>query len=664
MKKRKITKDDLLKMKFVDGVALSPDETEIAINVRTIAADKKKYRSHLYMINVDGSDLRQYTHGEVSDSVPVFSPDGKWLAFVSKRNDKKGIYVMPRHGGEPRLLNDMEGDFGDLQFTPDSKKILCTFRKYDDVPKTKEGKRETPVYRHITRLFHKLDNYGFMPKDEAQIWTIDLATGKGTQLTKGGVEKSSVTCSPDGRWIAYVTNIQRNFDLYPDLQDIFMMPISGGKARLVTTPKGPLGFLKFSPDGRFLAYLGHDNPDDSWGATNWNVWKVPVRGGKAVCLTKRLDRYCMDETISDTVESHSGGLVHWSPDGRWIYFVVSDSGSTNLYRVSASGRVIEPVMRGKQHVMGASLSRKTTKVALVISNHTMPAEVHAFDLVKRNARIEKLTAFNKTLLDEIMLAKPEEIIFRSTGNYPVHGWIMKPPDFSPRRKYPSVLEIHGGPRVQYGNSFFHEFQVLAAAGFVVYFSNPRGGQGYGEKHADTITNAWGTVDFDDCMAFADYMEAKPYINKKRMGVTGGSYGGYMTNWIVGHTNRFAAAITQRSVVNMESMFGSSDIGYLMTKEIFGTPYNNLENWRKMSPLTYVKKIRTPLLISHSEQDLRCPIEQGEQLFISLKMLGRTVEMIRFPEEPHGLSRCGRPDRRLVRLEWFVKWFDRYLKGKK
>ncbi len=664
MKKRKITKEDLLKLKFVDGVVMAPDETEIAISVRTITEDKRKYHSHLFMIDCDGSNLRQYTHGEVSDSVPVFSPDGNWLAFTSKRNEKKGIYVMPRRGGEPKLLCEMEGDFGNLEFSPDAKKLLFVFRKHDEVPKSKDGKRETPVYRHITRLFHKMDNYGFNPKEEFQIWTVEVASGKSTQLTKGGYEKSFATFSPDGRSIAYISNIQKNADLYPDLQDIFIMPAGGGKARLIPTPKGPLGFLKFSPDGQTLAYLGHDNPDDSWGVTNWHVWKVPVRGGKAVNLVKKLDRFCMDETISDTVEAHSGGLVHWSPDGRWIYFVVSDSGSTNLYRVAASGRAIEPVIRGKQHVMGASLAGKTTKVALVISNHTMPAEVHAFELNKRGAKQVRLTSFNKWLTDEVMISKPEEIIFRSTGNYPVHGWIMKPPDFSPRRKYPSVLEIHGGPRVQYGNTFFHEFQLLAANGYVVYFSNIRGGQGYGEKHADTITNAWGTVDYEDCMAFADYMESKPYINKKRMGVTGGSYGGYMTNWIVGHTNRFAAAITQRSVVNLESMFGSSDIGYLMTKEIFGTPYNNLESWRRMSPLSYVKKIRTPLLISHSEQDLRCPIEQGEQLFISLKMLGRTVEMIRFPEEPHGLSRCGRPDRRLVRLEWFVKWFDRYLKVKK
>lgn len=663
MKKRKITADDLLRIKFVEGVAMSPDETEIAMTVKIAADDKKKYYSHIYMINVDGSNLRQYTHGEVSDSLPVFSPDGKWLAFTSKRGEKKGLYVMPRNGGEAKLLVEKDGSTSNISFSPDGKKILAIFRKADEVPKNKEGKKEAPVYRHVTRLFYKMDNYGFWPKEQGQVWTFDLADGKGTQLTKGGRDKEWPTFSADGKWIAYVTNIQKNQDVDSDLQDLFVMPAHGGKARRIPTPLGPVMMPKFSPDGKHLAYLGHANPNDSWGVTNYHVWKVPVRGGVAVDLTRKLDRMGYDLTISDTVEGHDGALLRWSPDGRQIYFILSDAGSTHLYRVTSSGSKIEAVVTGKLHVMGASVNGAASKAALIISHHTMPAEVHVADLRKKS-KPQRLTNFNKKVVDELLLVKPEEIIFKGHDGYPVHGWVMKPPDFVAKKKYPSILEVHGGPRVQYGNTFFHEFQFLAAQGYVVYFANIRGGQGYGEKHADTITNAWGTVDFDDCMAFSDYMEKQPYIDKKKMGVTGGSYGGYMTNWIVTHTNRYRAAVTQRSVVNLASMFGSSDIGFAVPKEIYGTPYSNPDGYRKMSPITYVKNIRTPLLISHSEQDLRCPIEQAEQLFISLKMLGRTVEFIRFPEEPHGLSRCGRPDRRLARLEWFKKWFDRYLKGRK
>ncbi|MFH2054607.1 MAG: S9 family peptidase [bacterium] len=667
MKKRKITTDDLLKLKFVESVAMAPDEAEIAFTVKTVAEDKKKYFSHLYLINTDGTDLRQYTQGEINDSAPIFSPDGTLIAFSSKRGEKKGIYVIPRHGGEAKLLIEKDGGFSELSFSPDSKKILCLFRAADEVPKNKEGKKEQPVYRHITRLFYKLDGAGFMPKAEAQIWLFDVESGEGTQLTKDNRAKECPSFSPDGRYVVYTANLGRNPDIEMDSVDLLVIPAKGGKARKIATPKGPSHLPRFSPDGKTIAYIGHDNPEDSWGVTNIHVWKVPFRGGKAVDLTAKLDRMTIDLTISDTSEGFGGTAPIWSADGRWIYFQISDAGATQLCRVSASGRKFETVIGGKQHVVGVSLAGKKSKVALVVTNPTMPAEIHVAG-VGPNSKPKRLTFLNQELEKEVALAKPEEVIFKAHDGYPVHGWILKPFGFKPRRKYPSILEVHGGPRVQYGFSFFHEMQWLAAQGYVVYYGNPRGGQGYGEEHADTITADWGSVDYDDCMAFTDFMEKKSYIDKKRMGVTGGSYGGFMTNWVVGHTQRFAAAVTQRSVVNCESMFGSSDIGFHMPREIardkWATPITHLDHYRKQSPLVYAKKIKTPLLIIHSEQDLRCPIEQGEQLFVTLKMMKRTVEMVRFPEEPHGLSRCGRPDRRVARLEWILKWFDRYLRGKK
>jgi dipeptidyl aminopeptidase/acylaminoacyl peptidase len=309
--------------------------------------------------------------------------------------------------------------------------------------------------------------------------------------------------------------------------------------------------------------------------------------------------------------------------------------------------------------MAASLRSGGKHIASIISSSTKLAELH---VSTGTGKPKQLTRLNKEF-DGIAIQKPEEIIVKSDDGYPIHAWILKPPDFNPKKKYPSILEIHGGPRAQYGNSFFHEMQYLAAKGYVVYYGNPRGGQGYGRKHAEVIINAWGTVDYDDCMALAYHMAKQPYIDCRKMGVTGGSYGGYMTNWIVTHTNMFAAAVTQRSVVNFISFYGASDIGFALDREIKGNPWDNFDSWWEMSPIKHVANVRTPLLISHSEQDLRCPIEQGEQLYIALKKLGRKVEMIRFPDEPHGLSRCGRPDRRIARLEWIAKWFDKYLKGK-
>ncbi len=663
MKKRKITAEDLLKLKYVRSVAVSPDDSKIMFTVEAAAEDKKGYHSHIYMMNSDGGDFVQYTSGKVKDSNPIFSPDGRWIVFTSKRGEKKGIYKMPTSGGEAKLLADDDGSYSELSISPDSKKILAVFKKADDVPKDDKGKKEEPVYRHITRMFYKLDNAGFMPKDPGHVYVIDMEAGKKTKITNGKNGERCPVWLGKGDKIAYVANIQRDPDVETMRDDLFVVSVKGGKPKKLNTPAGPVEMLSGSPDGKFIAYAGHDEPRDSWGAANYHIWNVPVAVGKALDLTPRLDRMTIDLTISDTAEVGGGMKPVWSSDGRWIFFQVAENGSTRLYKASSRGGKITKIIGGKIHLVAASFGNKKNLVASIISTPTMPAEIFVSNN-SPNAKPKRITRLNDGLFKDIDIQKPEEIIVKGHDNYPVHAWILKPPGFSPNKKYPSIFQIHGGPRVQYGNTFFHEMQYLAAKGYIVYYGNPRGGQGYGRKHAEFIENAWGSYDYDDCMSLARHMAGMKYINKSKMGVTGGSYGGYMTNWIVGHTDFFKAAVTQRSVVNFVSFYGSSDCGFDFDREILGAPWKNLDSWWEMSPIKHVAKIKTPLLIIHSEQDLRCPIEQAEQLFISLKKLKRKVEFVRFPGEPHGLSRCGRPDRRIARLEWILKWFDRYLLGKK
>jgi dipeptidyl aminopeptidase/acylaminoacyl peptidase len=260
------------------------------------------------------------------------------------------------------------------------------------------------------------------------------------------------------------------------------------------------------------------------------------------------------------------------------------------------------------------------------------------------------------------LGQIEEVWFKGPDNNDLQGWIMKPPDFDASQKYPSILEIHGGPLAQYGNFFMHEFEFLAAHGYVVYFSNPRGGRGYGEAHAQAIWNDHGGADYDDVMAWANYVRQLPYIDETRMGVTGGSYGGFMVNWIIGHTQMFKAAVTQRSISNRLSSYGSSDINWMREFSFDNEPpWENLANYWSQSPLQYIGNARTPTLVIHSENDFRCPIEQGEQIFVALKRLGVETEMVRFPDTSHGLSRNGRTDRRIIRLQHILRWFDKYLK---
>jgi dipeptidyl aminopeptidase/acylaminoacyl peptidase len=313
-------------------------------------------------------------------------------------------------------------------------------------------------------------------------------------------------------------------------------------------------------------------------------------------------------------------------------------------------------------VVGAfSLDEAHARLAYFHADMADLGQVWVRDLSTGHSR--KRTHLNGNLLRARDLGEIEEVWFKGAAGNDLQGWILKPPDFDPAKRYPSILEIHGGPRVQYGNFFMHEFYFLAAHGYVVYFCNPRGGLGYGEEHARAIWNNWGMADYEDLMAWADVVQGKSYIDPDRMGVTGGSYGGYMTTWIIGHTDRFKAAVTQRGVTNLVSMYGSSDYNWNFQYE-FGDqpPWENLDNYWRQSPMKYIGNARTPTLVVHSEQDLRCAIEQDEQVFVALKRLGVDTEMVCFPDEPHGLSRTGRTDRRIERLRHMLRWFDCYLKA--
>lgn len=316
---------------------------------------------------------------------------------------------------------------------------------------------------------------------------------------------------------------------------------------------------------------------------------------------------------------------------------------------------------GDIHVRDVTTDASCNKLALLIGSPTRPQEIFVRS-TSLSGEMQRLTHFNDALFDTLALAQLEYMPYVGAEGWPMDGWILKPLDFDPSKKYPLILEIHGGPATQYGYGFFHEMQLLAAAGYVVLFTNPRGSCGYGRDFSLAVRGAWGEKDSLDILAGVETLLHKGYIDEKRIGVTGGSYGGFMTNWLVGHTDLFKTAITDRCVTNLVSDFGSSDFGWSFADdELETTPWDDVERYRHMSPITYVNNIHTPLLILHSEQDLRCNIEQAEQLFTALKYLGRDVLFVRFEGQSHGLSRGGHPKLRVERLQWILNWFEKYLK---
>jgi len=670
-KKHLISADDLYRFQLITDCQISPDGEHVAYCLQRVDEKTEKKYSNLWIVPTGRGRPRQFTHGDQVDARPRWSPDGNEIAFLSNRGDEKQpqIHLIPFHGGEARPLTDLKGEFGAFEWSPAGERLVCQFRKKDEetIEREKdERKKELGIVaRHITRVFYKLDGSGFLPQERWHIWTIDARTGKGKQLTADDVhDELDPRWSPDGEHIVFCSNHSEEPDLDPDAVDLFVIPAGGGDLRRIETPVGPKEKPTFSPDGKWLAYLGREGRGKWW--KNTSLWIVPVDGGgKARNLTGQFDIHVSNVTGNDLPGSAPMTPPTWSKDGKRLYFQVSRQGNTVLESVELDGeRGNRQTVIGDVGVVGSfSFDEGQSKLAYFHADMTDLGQVWVLDLDAGHPR--KRTRVNEALLRARDLGEIEEVWFEGAAGNDLQGWILKPPGFDEAQEYPSILEIHGGPRMQYGNFFMHEFYFLAAQGYVVYFCNPRGGQGYGEEHAKAIWNDWGAADYDDLMVWADLVAHKPYVDSQRMGVTGGSYGGYMTNWIIGHTDRFEAAVTQRSVSNLVSMYGSSDFNWVFQAE-FGDepPWENMENYWRQSPMKYIGNAKTPTLVIHSEQDLRCDMEQDEQVFVALKKLGVDTEMVRFPDEPHGLSRGGRTDRRIARLNHIRRWFDRYLKKSK
>ncbi|CAG9622975.1 S9 family peptidase [Sutcliffiella rhizosphaerae] len=659
MSKRKIHATDIFNLISLTDPQWDKHSRKFAFVQTTMHEEDNEYRSAVYIGDLEGKTI-PFTTGKGRATSPRWSPDGSKLAFVSNRNEKSQIYVMPANGGEAEQVTFCKNGARGPVWSPCGTKILfsTSVEGVQDLQQDEEEKKKKkhPEPLVVEKMRYKSDAKGFLDEKNDHLALLDLKTKEISLLTDGDRDYGTPAWSPDGKSIAFVTNLEENPDVSL-VSDVYVMDLETKEKKKITNSNGFYSALTFSPDGQYLGFLGHEKEFQS--ATLSRVWVTKLESGETHCLSENLDVEIGDVAIGDF---HSGNVnpgLMWTEDSEGFYFLMSDQGGTGIYFGSLDGAMY-PIHLPDEHVYAVSMLTGTHEAIVGVSNSTDPGELYHFDLKSQTRN--QLTNVNESWKNEVELCKAEPIQFKAKDGWELHGWIMKPAGFEEGKKYPTILEVHGGPHAMYANTYFHEFQTLTAQGFVVLFTNPRGSHGYGQHFVDAVRGDYGGKDYLDVMSAMDYaLESFDFIDENKLGITGGSYGGFMTNWVVGHTNRFKAAVTQRSISNWLSFYGVSDIGYYFSEwEVQGNMEDKVEKLWEHSPIKYVSNIQTPLLILHGEKDYRCPVEQAEQLFIALKKQGKTTKLVRFPEANHELSRSGDLALRIHRLNHVKNWFVEYL----
>ncbi|SEK05536.1 S9 family peptidase [Paenibacillus polymyxa] len=661
--KRRITADDLYRFHWVSDPAVHPTSGEIAYVEQYINKERTDYNSAIWLLPFEGKAPIPFTYGP-KDETPVWSPDGSQLAFLRSADGKRQVWIIPARGGEARQLTHVGNNVRSLAWSPDGAYISFVAKTAENQssPTCDAGKQETQLEgRVVNRTKAKFDGYGLWDDTRDHLYVTDVTSGHTVQLTSGAYDVAEPVWSPNGQQILFVARIAEHSKEDTDLRkqnDLFTVaPATSNSNAAVpfklTHSELQIESAAFSPDGTLIAFYGHDR--HAKGATQTRLYTVPSSGGTAVCVSETLDAHLGNAGMSDMRSHLHVGPPRFSADSQSLYTLVTIEGNVHVYQFALDG-TFKILTQGEQEIYQFELTSDEQHIIAASTNVALPGDL--FRIAIHSGTEERLTRVNDALLDEIEISVPESFWTEVEDGRRVQGWVMKPAGFKEGEAYPAILEIHGGPHAMYSNSFFHEFQLLAAQGYAVIYTNPGGSRGYGQSFTNVVLGDYGGRDYTDLLSAVDEaIRQFPFIDPERLGVTGGSYGGFMTNWIVGHTDRFRAAVTQRSISNWLSMYGVSDIGYSFTEdEVGGNPWDDFELLWRQSPLAYVQQINTPLLILHGEQDLRCPIEQGEQLFTALRRLGKPTQFVRFPASSHELSRKGHPQLRVERLQRITDWF--------
>lgn len=640
-----ITPDFVYKLVNVADPSLSSDGSRLTFVRSHVDAETVQVQSQIMMMDLPAGRQAEFTTGP-KDGRPKFSPDGRSVAFT--RPDVAGraqIWLIPTSGGEARRLTSVVGGVTELAWSPDSASLAFVSEVDPDRPPEGDD-GNIPRVKVVRRIRYRDDGEGWRGDAFRHVFVVDVEGGEARQLTDGEGDDGVPAWSPDGSRIAFVSNRGESRDI-ADISGAYVVPASGGESELWSQGLSAVASAGWAPAAEKLVVVGSDQ--DKVG-TNAQVWLFVIEHGQ---IPIRLT----DDSIKVAYYGTIIAEPRWTTDGR-ILFLAEARGESYLYEVRSEGGGQRKLAGGGSRFGAAAFDGEGRKLVAVADSPSSPGDLQLIDTA--SSFQTRLTDYNKGYFDQHQTAGVEKFTIDRAG-VEIESRVYLPPDFDPGQKYPLVLDIHGGPHNVFYDGFYPVQQVLATAGYIVLAVNPRGSGTYGADFAKAVLGDWGGEDYLDILESVDEICSRPYVDGSRLGLTGYSYGGFMSSWIVGHDHRFSAAVVGAPVTNLSTFSGTSDMGIRFGEiEMGGTREEALAAYREHSPLTYVYKVQTPVLLLHGEEDLRCPLEQSEQFFVALKRQGKDVELVRFPGEGHGLTSSGHPRMREEYHARMLAWFERYI----